>query len=79
MAESLSTDQRFPIAIIVAVAGLLIMWAILFGTALSDDAKCRKARQAYFDAGYHAALTRDTKLIAQLGEYRRTYKDKCRE
>ena len=77
----MSTEKRLSFGVIAALAigGLMVMWAILFGAALRDEMACKKARQAYFDAGYHAALTRDEKLIALLDDYRATYKAACRD
>ena len=75
----MSTEKYLGFIVCLGIAGVLATWAVNFGTAMRDEIQCKKARQAYFDAGFHAALTRDPVLIRKLDDYRDAYKAVCHE
>jgi hypothetical protein len=79
MNDPLSTEKYLGFFVCLAIGGIMLTWTIVFAKTMSHEIRCKQARQAYFDAGYHAALTRDEKLIAGLDDYRATYKAACRD
>lgn len=77
--ELMSTEKYLGFFVCLAIGGIVLAWAIVFATTMSHEIRCKEARQAYFDAGYHAALTRDDVLIGQLDGYRQKFQAACRE
>lgn len=73
------TKERVTAFVASLVVAAFVSGLTLLALSLQKESRCKKARQAYFDAGYYAAVTRDADMIQRMTEYRAKYEVACRD